>query len=264
MKYEQLYQFKNYVMQLDALEHNTKQKYYHAVKSLVDDISFDKLEDIKPDELMLRLNALRTKNDVSAAKRGLELLQDFYPKLQLPDELPEVSSHKRNIKKRTFETVKLDTIKRKLYAIQDPKLRIGYELMLDTGLRVGEVAQITKDSISVDDEQDVYLHIEHFKGGKAGYRKINSEKLAQKLLIYADTITDQEQPIFYSSGHMKNKAHDMGFECHDLRRAFAKTNYREIKQDVGAYRAKEEVRNIMDHADIRTTKKYLKRKIIMD
>lgn len=263
MSLEILNTFRRQLATVNGLSEQTKKKYYHAVKKLLCSMEFESVAELKPEQLLQQLKSLKTKNDVSAAKNGLLQMKKCFPDLRLPSEkeFKNISIHKRNIKKRKFDPVKLDTIKRKINKVSNIKLRHGYNLMLDTGLRVFEVEQITKSSFRPEGEK-LFIKIDHAKGNVEKVVEVTQPRLKERLLEFIKPLEENEK-VFYSKTYMQNVAANYGFECHDLRRAYARVQHKAISQEIGAYAANEEVRKLLNHASMKNTKKYLRRKIIV-
>jgi integrase len=166
------------------------------------------------------------------------------------------SQRKRNWKKRQFEPLLLDTVRRKINAIPDKRLMLAYRLMLAAGIRISEAAALRPEDIAVKD-QSIRVNICSGKGGKS--RTVTSlpdPYLAKELPKLID------DPLFYSASHMGNEAARYGFECHDLRRAFSQ-EYRRLCKSAAPdiYTANGQLMEAMGHDDYRTTKKYLRRRI---
>lgn len=260
MKFDVLHDFRAQLNQEDLAE-NTKKQYYNFVKKVLADIDFNEPGEIPQNVILQGMKKLKTKNDVSAAKRGFEYFKIYYPELRLPEQIGQISKTKRNFKKRKWQPLKLDKLKRTINSLQDKKLKYAYRLMLATGMRVSEVEQISKQDITIA-EDEIKLHIEHTKSGCPATVSCKDPYLLEKLPGYLAELK-QEDKAFYSASKMMQAANAYGFECHDLRRVFAKLKYREIKPVVGSsYRAVGEVRELMRHESCRTTKIYLRRKII--
>ncbi|MCL2034679.1 MAG: tyrosine-type recombinase/integrase [Oscillospiraceae bacterium] len=256
---------------LDNLRHhlyvkynnNTAKKYYHAVKSLFHGYDFNNEYQIHAEEIERRMLRLRTKNDFSAAKRGLLELKACFPALRIPDNdfFEATAAHKRNYKKRTFEPLQFDTVKRKINAIRDKKLKLSYRLMLASGARVAEVAALRPCDITISND-NMQVQIIDGKGGKdRTVKTLEDDYLRRELPELLET-TDEDKPVFYSTKHMKNKAAELGIECHDLRRVFAQTYKQECKKTEGAFAANSRVMEALGHTKFRTTRRYLNRKIV--
>lgn len=123
MLFDDLHEFRTLLNQEPGKADNTKKKYYQSAKNIVMRTGYASLEDIPPSAIEKELKALETKNDVSAAKRGLEYLAGYFPQLKLPPELGEVSKHKRNYKKRTWQPLNLDKLQRTVNSLKNPKLK---------------------------------------------------------------------------------------------------------------------------------------------
>ncbi|HCC34536.1 MAG TPA: hypothetical protein DEQ02_02405 [Ruminococcaceae bacterium] len=261
MKFDLMREFREHLR--SEYGKNTADKYYFAVKSLFDGLNFDSAQEICGEEVQRRMAKVKTKNDYSAAKCGLKQFSACFPAFDLPGEsfFSEGSKHKRNFKKRIFEPVKLDTIKRKINGMQNNRLKIAYRLMLASGARVSEVAALKSEDIEIDG-YNVSIRIENGKGGKSRViSNIEDEYLSRELPRLMEASAAGEN-IFDSAGHMKNEAGELGLECHDLRRAFSKVYLRRQKEAAPDYEtAKQNVMDAMGHESYRTTKRYIKRKI---
>lgn len=260
MKYDVLHAFREWLDQDQELAANTKKKYYQSVKNVLANTDFDRPDELSPEVIERGIKALKTKNDVSAAKRGFEYFARYCPELRLPDSLGEISKHKRNYKKRKWEPLDLDKLQRTINSLSNKKLKYAYRLMLATGLRVSEVEQIRKQDITIEGDE-IQLFIASTKNGSSVTVGCQEPYLIEKLTAFLSDMEDHDK-VFYSASTMQTEAQSHGFECHDLRRSFAKMKYRELKPEIGSYRAVGEVRELLRHQSCRTTKIYLRRKII--
>jgi integrase len=246
---------------------NTADKYYFAVKGLLDGYEFNSVSQIDDEgEIMRRFKQLETKRDFSAAKRGLEELAECFPSLPLfngsgfAESVAELAGHKRNYKKRVFAPLEIATVERKVNALRDQKLKLAYRLMLASGARVAEVAELKPENIIVTDKL-FQLEIINGKGGKdRTVIPLEDAYLKRELAGYLPECA-ADKPVFYSASHMKNMALELGIECHDLRRAFAQRYRAECRETMDAYAANGAVMKAMGHNRFRVTRRYLNRKI---
>jgi integrase len=94
------------------------------------------------------------------------------------------------------------------------------------------------------------------KGAKTGTATVLSDDspvLFERLkeLIHS---TDSDKKVFYSAVYLQKNASELGFGCHDLRRAFAKLEYQKCKN-------RAEVGEKLRHSNPRTTGIYLNSKV---
>jgi len=263
MKYDILDKLRQHLY--NKYSENTAKKYYHAVKSLFHGYDFNNEYQIRAEEIQRRLLKLRTKNDFSAAKRGLLELKECFPALRVPNDdfFAATAGHKRNYKKREFEPLQLDTAKRKINAIRDKKLKVAYRLMLASGARVDEVAALRSGDISITDD-NMQIQIVNGKGGKDRTVTTLEDDYLRRELPELLEAADEDKPVFYSVSHMGHKAAELGIECHDLRRAFAQAYKKECKKTADAFTANGKVMEALGHTKYRTTRRYLNRKIVFE
>lgn len=242
---------------------NTAKKYYGAVCGIVKDINFSSAGDIDPEVLKKNLSALKTRQDFSAAKQGLIQWKKISPDLNLPDKnfFDVTSKGKKNTRKRKFEKVKLSTLKRRINVNRDDRLKTAYRLMLVSGLRVSEVASLEPGDIEIKDDR-FYINVRKGKGGQnRRFESLADSYTKNKLESILDTKTPGEK-LFPCADTLMKEANAKNFECHDLRRAFAKVYYQEQKLNGSTH--EETQKNLMaamGHKDWKTTQRYLKREI---
>lgn len=258
MKFDILSAYRQH-LQSTIKNRNTADRYYFAVVKLLENYQFDSLGEINREALESELMKCRSKNDFSAAKNGLLQLHSFDNRLNIPSSnfFKEQSLKKRNRSKRPAKTLYLDTITRKVNAVKDEKLKLSYRLMLASGLRVGETSQLTKEDITIEGES-ITVNVRYGKGGSNGRVEcMNDAYLAGRLQNFLEDKEDQEK-LFYAQSTLRQKANDLGLECHDFRR-IAAINYRreQLQNGVTYPEANEQTKVFLRHARFSTTKRYL-------
>ena len=135
--------------------------------------------------------------------------------------------------------------------------------MVVSGLRVFEVENLKKDDIEINDNEIIVTVLDG-KGGKYGEVKCLEDKYLSKKLkeFLKDKASDEK--LFYTKRAMQKKAQELGFKCHDLRRAFSKllkkelsNNLVEVDDEEKEKIIEEEVTNALRHSKFETSKKYL-------
>lgn len=258
MKYDILSAFREYLYGA-VKSRKTADRYYFAVDKLLSGCQFDDLSELSCGELERELEKCSGKANFSAAKNGLLHLKEFDGSLSLPSEkfFAEQSRHKRNHSKKPAKTLYLDTTNRKIDAIRDKKLKLAYRLMMTSGLRVNETAQLTKDDILINGE-NITVNVLHGKGGSNGKVECMQDPyLAKELPLFLEDKPSGE-PVFYAQSTMRRRANELGLECHDLRRIAAIT-YRKEQMDNGTpvFDANAQTKSFLRHARFSTTKRYL-------
>lgn len=249
---------------------NTAQAYLNAAKNLFKGITnkrpYDvELKDIKKDDIEKFLVNIRTKTKFSMYKNSLKRLKSLYKNLDIPDEefFKNESLKRRDRRKKAPGPINESQIKRKINSLKDKKLKLGYRLALANGLRISEVSNLRKEDIQKIEEGKLHIKVKKGKGDKnRDVIGLEDKYLESELKEYIEDL-DNKDKIFYSDQHMKNKASDLGFECHDLRRIFAQNLYQEEKKNcMHKGEAKQKVKQQLGHTRIKTTNIYLKRKIV--
>lgn len=258
MKYSILESFQKYLQQ--TMNQNTARKYYSAVKGVLKDADFESLEEVDPEYIKARMKELPTKNEFSAAKRGLIKLQEFDPGIQLPEEefFKEQSKKKRNYVKSRGRKIYKDTTIRKIDRVKDPDLRLAYRLEMISGLRISEIAGLKPEDIDLSGEH-MQIFVQNGKGGKSGLVACLDDGYVKARLEQLLKMTNPGDQLFYGAGYMMNEANRLGFECHDLRRIFAQDMEAEqMEKGKSRQEAGEVVREALRHENIRTTNIYLR------
>lgn len=202
------------------------------------------------------------KNKFSAHKSALNRLKSIYPTLCMPGEDFFQSEAKQKVRNKTGGGSGLSekTIMRKINAIRNEKMKVGYRLALATGLRVSEISRLTPENIKkIKGSNKLVIEVVQGKGRK-DRKTIGLEDgyLVEKVrgLIQESA---SGKVLFYSKSYMMSEAHRLGFECHDLRRIYAKELLGQKRREgLGQWKAMHYVKKQLGHKKLRTTKIYLK------
>lgn len=262
MKYDVLEGLKGYLEK--EYGKNTAKKYYAAAVKLFRDDYDLTVNEINEEVIKERLDHIRGKNEFSATKQAVLGLKKVYPDITIPDEdwFQEQSLHRKNRSKKKTKTIDLDATQRKINQINDPKLKYAFRLAMDSGLRVSELAEVLPEDITFKDG-DIYVNVTHGKGGSNGVVKCQKDPYLYEHLQDFIKKQKEEYPeennkkLFYASNTMQKKAHDLGIECHDLRRICAITLRNELKKEMPVEEANAQVKEQLRHARFSTTKRYL-------
>jgi integrase/recombinase XerC/integrase/recombinase XerD len=132
-------------------------------------------------------------------------------------------------------------------------VRLAFETMLWTGLRVSEVASLTLDDVIKEDGK-VFLRVRAGKGAKERIVPVISKDLAKELLELSKQ-KGRSSLFKVSAGTLKDyaykvkKASGVNFHCHRLRHTLAtKLLSKGISIDV--------VQKVLGHTSINTTRRY--------
>ena len=186
-------------------------------------------------------------------------LRTFYEYLMEEERIPgnPILKNLRVREKPRFPTPLTDEEKPIILSILEEKeihIKLAFKTMLATGLRVGEVASLTKKDVKIEDKRMV-LFIKNAKGGKPRKAPVVDPDTAQELYEYLKDLPEGD-PIFRVSkrtlqDHARRiqKRTGIHFYVHRLRHTFAtELLARDTRLDV--------IQRVMGHADISTTRKY--------
>lgn len=243
----------------ENLRANTKRVSIYSFRKFINNLYSEGTDINKIDskEILKELKKIKFKSELSSIKNSILRMKKYNKVIDLPkeEELKKVIFSKSADRKKISESKSLDTIKRKINAIKDKKLKLAYRLALSSGLRVSEIDNLNKNDIKFSDS-GITILVKDGKGGKDGIvRCLKDPYLEKELKQHIEIIEDEK--VFYTKKHMMNKALSLGFECHDLRRAFSKKLYEERKPIIGREQAKIEVQQALRHTRLDTTNIYL-------
>lgn len=250
--------------QLDSK--NTADRYYYAVCRVFRENAIEDFSQVEPSLVLDALEDARGRNRASALKLGLSWLKKFHNALDLPkpEEVQDILSGKRDRSVLPAKTIFYEEVESKVMRLRNTKLKLAFLLMVVSGLRVSEVAALTREDITVTAE-GITVNVLHGKGDKAGHVDcLRSAYLERHLPKYLLQLPDGEKP-FYAAKTMKNKALALGLECHDFRRIaairFRKEQMQQRRKTVldapTVPEINEATKEFLRHERFSTTKRYL-------
>lgn len=242
------------------LRDNTKRCYLSSFKRFI-----RKNRDSKNNDILNNLKSIKNKTELSQVINSIRLIQDNNKNINIipEDDLKSIIKNKSENRHKSYEPYELKDRLRRINRIRDEKLRLAYRLMIVSGLRVFEVEALIKEDIEIKDN-DIFVTVRDGKGGKYGEVKCLEDKyLSNKLKSFLQD-KDNDEGLFYATRTMQAKAQELGFKCHDLRRAYAKLVKKElmkelveVNEDEKEKIIEEEVKAALRHSKFETSKKYL-------
>lgn len=258
MKYDVLQAYKCYL--LDHYCPTTAQTYYNCLENLlVGQSIFYTIEKLDISKILYNLSKIRYKSYFSQYKNALFHFLTFQNITLSNEQLETIKSlekctHKKYRKQKEKSFYEID---KEIRNIKNNKMRLSYQVLMYTGLRVSELSQITTHDTYITSDT-----IQFSFTGKGGKResvilsKIDHDKLFHELCDHIKTTKDDKK-IFYSANYLQaNAKKNFKFSCHDLRRIYAKQLFAQTQN-------KQEVKEKLRHQSIKTTKIYLNSKIKM-
>ena len=242
------------------LRDNTKRCYLSSFKRFM-----RKNRESKNNDVLNNLKSIKNKTELSQVINSIRLIQDNNKNINIIPEnsLKEIIKNKSKNRHKSYEPYELSDKLRRINRIRDEKHRLAYRLMIVSGLRVFEVEALIKEDIEIEDN-DIFVTVRDGKGGKYGEVKCLEDKyLAKKLKEFLKYKSNDEK-LFYSKRTMQAKAQELGFKCHDLRRAYAKLVKKELMEELVEVNEdekekiiEEEIKAALRHSKFETSKKYL-------
>lgn len=207
-------------------------------------------------KVIQNLSKIKYKNHFSQSKNAFLYFCEFQDIHISDKDMDVIYKLEQATKKkhRQLESIELAEVKSKIDKLANGKLKLSYQTMLRTGLRVSELAQIKPQDCKITDDNISMYFIG--KGGKqenTAIYKNDYPELYQKLKTQIENISSNKN-LFYSAIYLQTNAKKLGFKCLDLRRAFAKIEYKKSK-------SKREVQKKLRHTNIKNTNIYIKSKI---
>ena len=207
--------------------------------------------------VLINLSKIKYKNPFSQAKNALLLFCSCHNIIISSCHQNEIDQLEGLTKRkyRKMKPVSFENIKATIDRLKNPKLKLSFQALYKTGLRVSELAQITPNDCHVSDDMIQLSFI-----GKGGNRENTTltnnddDAVFFERLVSMIKATKQADKVFYSAIYLQEKAKKYGFTCRDLRRAYAKLEYQKTKSKI---HVKEKLR----HSSIKSTNIYLKSKV---
>lgn len=235
----------------------TARTYTNRLENLLEGQSAtDPIHNLDFDLVLKKLSDIKYKNEFSQYKNAFLYFAEFYDIALDGNFVKQVKELEHNTHKKYRKSHKADfkKINGTINHLKNKKLKLCYQTLLQSGLRVSEMAQITKESVEVENNAILFQF-----NGKGGDNETVTLSKKDNPKLYADLLqhiknTKDDTKLFYSANYLQGKAKEYGFQCHDLRRACSKIEYKKTK-------SKKEVQKKLRHKDARTTQLYLKSKI---
>lgn len=235
----------------------TARTYANRLELLLKDqsvLNFDELLDV--DKMIQHLSQIKHKNEFSQSKNAFLKFIEFQHITLNQKQLNKIKQLEKNTQKkyRRKKFADYKTVDKTIKHIRNQKLKLSYQTMLVSGLRVFELSQIRRDDciITVD-------FIRMYFVGKGGAEENVIILKSENRLLYEnliELISNTSGKVFFSSNYLQKKAKEYNFQCHDLRRIYSKLEYKKTK-------SKKEVQEKMRHTNEKTTEIYLKSNIQM-
>lgn len=252
MKYDVLADYKTFLLGL-GLSRETVRTYYNRLDILLKEQNIARID---IEKILDELKEVKYKNYFSQYKNALLYFLEFQNIVLDARSINKIEELEQNTRKKYRKLKESDfrVIKNKINHLKNKKLKLSYQVLSATGLRVSELAQIGKESCLVEEDTITLSFIA--KGSnkeEVVLKREDNEKLFCDLQKLIES-TASNKKLFYSANYLQQKAKQYGFTCHDLRRACAKVEYKRTK-------SKNKVKEKLRHKSIKTTNLYLNSKI---
>ncbi|MEN8905633.1 MAG: hypothetical protein ABF289_06695 [Clostridiales bacterium] len=263
-KNDYLNEFKQKLLK-DKISQNTIKNYVIELKKALCGQEFSNIQEIDNEKIENHMKNIKSKKTANNLKIALKKFKELNKSFKYDEFEIDLQSAKKSHKRLTKfkEAFNLASSTHKINALKNERFKMAYKLMLSGALRCDEVANITKDNIKITNK-GIVIDIKHGKGGFSREAKlIDSKYFEDNIPKYIKYFSPGEN-LFYSANYMQKTAKNIGFMCHDLRRASSQIIHK-INSHKGNEESIEAVKEHLGHSPkSRTYKKYLSRKIIFD
>ena len=257
MIYDLLKDYRRYL--LTIYRPSTAETYYkklctifkgQSITNTVDNLNIDKILD--------QFAIIKYSNRFSQNKNAFLHFCEYQKITLSADTLDAIKGLERGTRKkhRKLKPIEFSQIDKRIKHIRNKKLKLSYQLIIATGLRISELASLTLNDCTITKNEVTFSFI-----GKGGANEVvcvqhdSYNKLYYNVKEHIESSShNKNRTLFYSANYLQRKAKELGFGCHDLRRAFAKLEYKKCK-------SKQLVMQKLRHANIRTTNRYLRSKV---
>lgn len=257
MKYDVISAYREYLEK--TYRPTTTRTYTNRLESLLKDqnvLNFDEQLDI--DKMIQHLSEIKYKNEFSQSKNAFFRFLEFKHITLNKEQLSQIKQFEKSTQKkyRKKKSVNYKIVDKTIKHIRNQKLKLSYQTILNSGLRVFELSQIRRDDCIITND-----FIRMYFTGKGGEEESVIILKAENELLYENLIelisnTAFTKKVFYSSNYLQRRAKEYNFQCHDLRRIYSKLEHKKTKSI-------KEVQEKMRHTNEKTTKIYLKSNIQM-
>jgi len=208
------------------------------------------------DRILDNLSMIRHKNYFSQTKNAFLKFCEFEHIALSSEVMNEIKALQKSTHKkyRKLSPVDYREIKKKVEHLKNVKLKLSYQTMASTGLRVSELAGITAHDCMIENDGITFTF--KAKGGRMAQAVLLAHEYPQLYASIKEQIekTSLDKKVFYSANYLQGKAKGLKFQCHDLRRAFAKIEYKKSHSKIF-------VMEKLRHKHLKTTEIYLKSRV---
>ena len=257
MLYDLLSDYKEF-LDTKNFTRSTAETYYKKLCLLLDGQSItDPVSNLDTGKIMDKLGTIKHKNHFSQSKNAFLYFcefQNIHLSSSTLERIKELEKGTRK-KRRKLKALEYSDIDKKIKRLKNKRLKLSYQTILATGLRVSELADITPGGCNVTSEEINFSFCA--KGGANGVVTISATaypKLYKDLEELIQGVQAKEKKLFYSVGYLQKNAKVLGFSCHNLRRVCAKLEYKKS-------RSKSAVMEKLRHKSVKATNIYLRSKI---
>lgn len=250
--------FKEFLQTKDGLRNETKRIYLSRLNKFVFSKNVNSIDKINVEKIIEELQS-ENKTYISQTKNALKLLYRANDEFFFNNDIEKLQETAPKQRKKPEQPLKLSKVNRKINAIRNKKMKLAYRLQEMSGLRISEIADLRKQDIKFCENNRLAIYVKDGKGGKQRYIKTLDDKYLYKELKEFMDNTDKEK-LFYSDRYMQQKARQLEFHTHDLRKVNAKILYDRIPEN--KEKTIETIQKILGHKPgTKTVYKYLNRDI---
>lgn len=212
MKYDVLSEYSNYLKKF--LRQNTVRTYTNRLESLLKDqsvLNFDEQLDI--DKMIQHLSEIKYKNEFSQSKNAFFRFLEFKHITLNQQQLSQIKQFEKSTRKkyRRKKFADYKTVDKTIKHIKNQKLKLSYQTMMASGLRVFELSQIRRDDCIITNDLICLSFI-----GKGGEQESVVILKSENRLLYENLTelisnTEFSKKVFYSSNYLQKKRKSITF-----------------------------------------------------